>query len=59
MGLAAETTESLQRNNAFKETQVPNREAQVDFIIVIRMYRHISTLILISFLKFSIGAARY
>ena len=56
MALAAEITESLQRNNGYKETEVPNREAQVDFIIVIRMYRDISALLLISFLKFNIGA---
>lgn len=47
MALAAETVESLQWNHGCKETQVPNREAQVDFIIVIRMYRDISALVLI------------
>lgn len=59
VALPAETVESLQWNHGCKETQVPNREAQVDFIIVIRMYRDISALPLISFLRFNTGAVRH
>jgi len=36
----------MQRNTEYKETQVLNREAQVDFIMVISMYRDISALVL-------------
>jgi len=43
---AAEPTEAMQRNTEYKETQVLNREAQVDFIMVISMYRDISALVL-------------
>lgn len=59
IALVAETVESLQWNHGCKETQVPRREGQVDFIIVIRMYRDISVLVLISFLRFNTGAVRH
>lgn len=59
MALAAESAASLQWNHGCKETQVPNREVQVDFIIVIRMYRDISALVLISFLRLNTGAVRH